>query len=460
MNVCVCCNKGIAFVVVLLLALLEHLSLLTTVEAYYGGGRSLSYHLISLPGSDDSSSLISSSTLTMPQQPQSIRDLWRWKDDVLGNGHDFFTPRPRAIQSLISLIVGQTFITTATTTHPQQQEHHQQQQCWTIEECAILSNCARLDIYLLCKSNSTTSTLPNTIPSMSCSSSSSYLPMINTSPKSIVANILASQIVEQYQKKKKKSYYKSYIQDSISAILDHPDVIRPMRPKYPNDTSSSDTDIHNNMVGIQLQREFNDHLLEILGVEAILRHTCLVACGMAVRPNRPNRHVVFQPFSSRDAHILLQIKRTIDSTHGSHLRRLLQASLSVGKAARDVRIVPQIVPLRRIKSPTSGMTTSFDRHLITVATSAVMSVVLEPAVQRFLLDLRSRENSTLLCNLRQRLEQMVLDAGGNRHDMQKLHKILHLPTIALREGREINEEELIESVTNMLKERLPNDGKY
>jgi hypothetical protein len=44
--------------------------------------------------------------------------------------------------------------------------------------------------------------------------------------------------------------------------------------------------------------------------------------------------------------------------------------------------------------------------------------------------------------------------------MQKLHKILHLPTIALREGREINEEELIESVTNMLKERLPNDGKY
>jgi hypothetical protein len=56
---------------------------------------------------------------------------------------------------------------------------------------------------------------------------------------------------------------------------------------------------------------------------------------------------------------------------------------------------------------------------------------------------------------------MVLDAGGNRQDLQQLHKILHLPTIALREGREINEEELIESVSTMLKERVPNNGgKY
>jgi hypothetical protein len=470
--------KGIALFVVVFL-LLEHLFLTSSsssVEAYCSGGTSSSsYHLISLRGSDDCSSFDSSSTWTMPHQPQSIRDLWRWKDDVLGNGHDFFTPRPRAIQSLISLVVGQTFITTAnTTTHPQQeQQQAQQQQCWTIEECAILSNCARFDIYLLCKSNSTTTTttgttLPNTLPSMS---SSSYVgPMIHTSPKSIVANILASQLLEHYQTKKekktKKSYYKSYIQDSISAILDRPDVIRPMRQITENhhgDTSSS-IDTHNHrMLWSQLQREVQDYLLEIRGVEAILRHTCLVACGMAQRPNRPHRQVVFQPFSSRDAHILLQFKRTIEITHGSQIRRLLQASLSVGKAARDVRIVPQILPLRKIK-PSYGTTTTthtFDRPLIDAATSAVLSVVLEPAVQRFLLDLRSREHSTLLWNLRQRLEQMVLDAGGNRQDLQQLHKILHLPTIALREGREINEEELIESVSTMLKERVPNNGgKY
>jgi hypothetical protein len=440
MNASYC--TGIAF----FLLVWDHL-LTVTVVAFSNNGGESSYHLISLPATDDYSSLASSPSLTVPLQPQSIRDLWRWKDDVLGNGHDFFTPRPRAIQSLVSLIVGQTFITTTnstTITYPQEQQQEQRTQCWTIEECAILSNCARLDIYLLCRTNSTpTTALSDTFPSISSS-----LPIIYTSPKSIVAYILASQLIDKYQRTKKKSFYQSYLKDSISAILDHPDVIiAPMRQMDIDDDSSSITTTGTTTHMRKVQKELNDTLFETLGVEAILRHACLVACGMASRPNRPNRPVVFQPFSSRDAHILLQLKRTIDVTHGSHVKRLLQTSLSVGKAARDVRIVPQIVPLRKMTS------NIVDRPLMDVATLAVRSIVLEPAIQRFLCDLRSRENSSRLSNIRQRLEQLVLDAGGNRQDLQALNRILHLPTIALREGKDIDEEALLESVITMLKDR-------
>jgi hypothetical protein len=57
-------------------------------------------------------------------------------------------------------------------------------------------------------------------------------------------------------------------------------------------------------------RQIANHMTQIQGMEAVLYHLSLVAAGMADRPRRPDRDTIFRPFSSRDAHVLLQLKRT------------------------------------------------------------------------------------------------------------------------------------------------------
>ncbi len=58
-----------------------------------------------------------------------------------------------------------------------------------------------------------------------------------------------------------------------------------------------------------------------------------VAAGMAPRASRPDRPVLFRPFSSRDAHIMLQLKRTaeVDSQY-PRMKIILDAVLNAGKA--------------------------------------------------------------------------------------------------------------------------------
>jgi len=51
------------------------------------------FHLLSLPPLSESSSKI-------------IRDVWKWKDIALGDGRDYFVPRPRALKALSDLLVG------------------------------------------------------------------------------------------------------------------------------------------------------------------------------------------------------------------------------------------------------------------------------------------------------------------------------------------------------------------
>ena len=55
-------------------------------------------------------------------------------------------------------------------------------------------------------------------------------------------------------------------------------------------------------------------LVHVVGVNDIARHLCKVSVGIAERPSRPGRTVEFRPFSSRDAHIMLQMKRTKEAS--------------------------------------------------------------------------------------------------------------------------------------------------
>lgn len=64
------------------------------------------------------------------EAPSIVRELWEWKNTVLGDGRDYFVPRPRALKALSNLLLETEFGE------------------FKVTECAILSNCARMDVLL------------------------------------------------------------------------------------------------------------------------------------------------------------------------------------------------------------------------------------------------------------------------------------------------------------------------
>ena len=118
--------------------------------------------------------------------------------------------------------------------------------------------------------------------------------------------------------------------EGISSFLDLPGRIK-------KKTSAMASDIHN------IQTEEQDSISCLASkldqkyeIEDILRHFSQIAAGIALRPSNPKATINFRPFSSRDAHIMLQLKRTADlASSYPKCKLILDSALSAGKAARD-----------------------------------------------------------------------------------------------------------------------------
>jgi hypothetical protein len=72
-----------------------------------------SVHLLSLKESD---------------KEKQVRQVWKWKDAVLGDGRDFFVPKPKTLTALNCYIVNKIE---------------------RVLECSAVSNCARFELLLL-----------------------------------------------------------------------------------------------------------------------------------------------------------------------------------------------------------------------------------------------------------------------------------------------------------------------
>jgi len=132
-----------------------------------------------------------------------------------------------------------------------------------------------------------------------------------------------------------------------------------------------------------------NELKHIEGSRSISTHLCLVACGLATRPDKSTSEVIFRPFDSQDAHILMQIKRSVEivsvmgeihakrdahkkhkgknrqnrrrsstgrrkimsksnthSTSCGRIKTLLDTALTAGKKARNEVAIPEISSLK------------------------------------------------------------------------------------------------------------------
>ncbi len=280
-------------------------------------------HLLSLPPTDNA--------FTQPGE-FLVRECWKWKDSVLGDGRDYFIPRPRSLKAFHAFFVGMIIDVTALAgivdvklTLPMQSSEDKQSDIrlripfeiysnvvsmhdspfqsfaensfserFAIEECVVLSNCARLDILLVLKKIRETGTEAPTFspsrPEMSVADNLDSRMQNTTAIADIAARYAVAYILHHQINARRSKGTTLLKRTGLSSWLDLPGLIQ-------TSTATSSITRDQSMCINQL----GQRLISIEDPQAISTHLCLVACGLAPRTNRPDREVIFRPYSSRDA---------------------------------------------------------------------------------------------------------------------------------------------------------------
>lgn len=446
---------------------------------------------------------------------REVRSLWKWKDSTLGDGRDFFVPKPKTLKSLQNYLL---------------------KHCTGLQECSVLSNCARLEVLCIVAKSATSSTHAST-RNNNADLKNSTAAVNSTLERRLLEEVslcFASQML--YASSSTRSVWSQLF---FPTQMDRPNAVLNL------DHSPLDVDGGNDPYRINVIQDVRDDLSEhwkvIRGPHDVLQHLCEVAAGMAARPRRPDRTTLFRPFSSRDAHILLQLKRTKEivsvaryAVGGPHyesvatakadgvrldrrqkiISLLFEYALRAGKAARNPKIVPELNLLRgdiSVGGPTpsifypssprsslerdgtvvaSGETKSIrygvsstmtelekSRRVATVARSKAIDPLVRECMGKFDIDTDGRRE--VIADLRARALHLVLTSGlgDTRHvdvslirdigddaavhrneesELRWLKRKLHQPTMELRnEGQLVsyaNADALLDDIRDELKD--------
>ena len=350
------------------------------------------------------------------ESPRIVRDVWKWKDVVLGDGRDYFVPRPRALKAFSDLLVARTSAG-----------------C-TVTECAVLSNCARMDVLLSLE-----------VDSMLTHDDVEENQALNIDDmvKSVVANCINEQVVA-FQSERKAP-----LMESISSFLDLPGMVIEKDAAFAKRESNFIAGQQEN--ANDQSRKLATLLTATSAVDEIVRHFSKVAAGMAPRVSRVDRPVLFRPFSSRDAHVMLQLKRTAEvAGHYVRMKIILDAALNAGKAARDTNHCPVLKKLKGYDEE-GRYSPSAPPRLAQEVAEEVVQLAIEPAVQRGIERLKALEFSDRIVMLRQRVRQLYdeNDEEGDRLARQ----LLHGPCMDLRNGEDVDVDQVFEGIHAQLKIR-------
>jgi len=350
---------------------------------------SSSIHLISLPPLSESSSKI-------------IRDVWKWKDIVLGDGRDFFVPRPRALTSLSDIVVGSSC------------------RNYVVQECAILSNCARLDILIALSRNDFFEPDGETCEHTKVA-------------KTIISSCLNAQLLSfQAQRSKRGEFI-----EGVSSFFDLPGMI---------DASANAKDLDSLTF-----ETLESSLSSVSEIHAITRHFCFVAAGLAPRSSRPDRPILFRPFSSRDAHIMLQLKRTAEvASVYPQMKIVLDSALSAGKGARDPKQCPALLRLKGFDGE-GKYSQAAPPQLAKEVSDVVISSVVEPAVERSVERIKAFKASSTITALRQQAAQLCNDSDEEAGKI--VRALLHKPTMKAREGGDVDIQQVLDRIKLELSNR-------
>mmetsp|Transcript_11917 Transcript_11917/g.25242 ORF Transcript_11917/g.25242 Transcript_11917/m.25242 type:complete len:581 (+) Transcript_11917:55-1797(+) len=377
---------------------------------------------------------------------KDIRRLWEWKDTALGDGRDFFVPKPKTLMALQKYLL---------------------KNIPNLTECSIISNCARLEVLCCCNYS-----IPSNHGKRTREENT-----IENDEQGLLARDISNCFVTQlnsYQKISKNANAWTRVMMQLPIKADQPESVLTISPPVIDQ--------------LQSVSYYDSWWNVTVGAEAILTRLCKVSAGMGHRPRRPERSVVFRPFSSRDAHVLLQLKRTreniafppddsdssddssISSNNVSYNKKhaenttiqqqrrkrkflpvVLDCALRAGKAARNPAIVPEIEELRELTSAESSACSPSDLQISqTVANAAfekgILPLIKECAIK---LDHSTQSIDLRIAEFRRTAFDFLLEIGNDdlitgdekdNMDRKYLHRELrswlnrrlHAPTIELR----------------------------
>jgi len=75
---------------------------------------------------------------------KTVASVWRWKDAALGDGRDFFVPKPKTLRALQGVLLRE--MNNNSNTDDSNNGRHN---CCRATECVVLSNCARFEIMVV-----------------------------------------------------------------------------------------------------------------------------------------------------------------------------------------------------------------------------------------------------------------------------------------------------------------------
>ena len=421
-------------------------------------------NLFSLPPKDDKYKLPGEAL---------VRECWRWKDSTLGDGRDYFVPKPKALKAFQSLFLGMVidvvYFDNSEECTPVEVKFSmpssdssvrlplpsrivtpnsvfdQSDTCsctFQVVECVALSNCARFEtIFVLEKQQKQTNNFEQR---------QNITRLTDIAGRYLTAYRLHQQICSQRTKSSsllERAGLTSWL-DLPAAIDTQSNLDRNLSDKQCSDISS-----------------LAQRLSSMDGALNLSSHLSKIAGGLAPRPNRPDREVIFRPYSSRDAHILLQLKRTVEvvsvvdreenalesgkrsKNSRGRIKTLLDGALSAGKAARNEDIVPEIKQLKEYGSDGTPL-----KGVADVVAQAAIEKAVQPSVESCVARLTAMETADDITQLRQRVNEIASSISQDSIDGSSLTKmaneLLHQPTILLREGK-LSRREIDDVVRNI-----------
>ncbi len=349
--------------------------------------------------------------------------IWKWKDNVFGKGGIYFNSK------LKSLGAFHTYLKNHQTIQTSNSNNNDELLFYTVKSCVVLSNCARMDILLHFDDND---------------------PLLMDGPTSqqvlsYVSKCIATQIT--YWKKQPFRRFLSKLSLDIPSIILTTTSMDDKVSPFLFSQSSKDT--------LEMIEFLESNLVVVKGNEQIARHYCLIASGLASRPRitheNENQHTtvsnntIFRPFSSWDAHIMKQLKQTMEVCQSSNCmspvtKLIFDFALQAGKAARNKKIVPILEELQ---------TNPSNEQLMCMAQKDVHKNAIEPTVKLCLSRLQALGASDSISGLYNQASTLLLvkyKIDISSDEGRESRKLLHEPIMKLRQGQKIDIDKVLQEI--------------
>lgn len=403
--------------------------------------------------------------------------LKNWKYYILGDGGVYFDQRPKTLIKLNQLILDE-IIQSYNNNHEYDKTKTSNNKNVQVE-CAVISTCKRFEILITIESNhkkdkECTSAVINTTRKRTFRQEKDEREFI----KSIIVSFITKQILCHRYKLRLQSWIP--LLTLLVLPLDRPSrlqsINRRTREVIERSISTRTTSTGGNSRGRiihqydELKQSLDNEINIIHGRYDVTNRLIHLASGLLDRPK-------FRPFSSRDSHIMSQLKRTLDASqrcsftlplgvsrntnmdeihlpsksvvynNSKYTKILLDSALQGGKAARSPKVVPILDQLRDESNGADGPI-----KLSARAAEDAKLLALAPTLHSCLERIKAMEASDLIASLYDDARDI---ANGRGIDMDKdegksIRQMLHKPATDLRLGNVVDVGKILDDIDRNL----------